>query len=322
MPRAWARRALITLAILATAHGSLSARQAAPPLAVSEYIAALDQLIINIEALDAAQPQRATAVLAGLPRAWRVTAGDVTADISTDWVRRDLHAWQQQPTAAARTALIERLRFWRDEAASAAAPTRDAAAARVAMARVFEDPAFRSVHGPTWSDRLQQRLLRFLQRVLASAVGSSMLPAITTTFVYALIALGAIAIAIRLHRSLRRHAERDMTREMAVPIESKSWSRWLAEASDAAARGDWRQAVRFTYWAGIAHLESQGAWRPDRSRTPREYLRLVPASSPHAAPLGTMTRLLERVWYGTERADASRYDQALVHLKDLGCPSR
>ena len=86
-------------------------------------------------------------------------------------------------------------------------------------------------------------------------------------------------------------------------------------------RGDWRDAVRFAYWSGITHLESKDVWRVDLARTPREYLRLLPAGSPHRDPLRGLTELLERVWYADEAATPDRFDEALARLKDLGCPS-
>ena len=76
------------------------------------------------------------------------------------------------------------------------------------------------------------------------------------------------------------------------------------------------------YWCGIAFLEDKGAWRPDRSRTPREYLRVLGAAHEHRPVLQSLTRELEHVWYAGGDADASRYDAMLGELEKLGCPSR
>jgi hypothetical protein len=168
---------------------------------------------------------------------------------------------------------------------------------------------------------LQQRALRFLQRLLFGAVNSSVFPSITTFAVYGLVTLVAVLVALRVMRRLRRQGEADLAVATGLPARSRPVTDWLADARAAASAGDWAQAVRCAYWGGIAHLEGQGAWRPDRSRTPREYLRLVPDASPHAAPLRALTGLLERIWYAADRADESRYAQALDRLKELGCPS-
>jgi hypothetical protein len=108
-----------------------------------------------------------------------------------------------------------------------------------------------------------------------------------------------------------------------IPV--RPWSEWLAEARAAAARGDTRAAIRAVYWCAIAFLETQGAWRADPSRTPREYVRLLAggpqSASAHTPALRGLTRMLEQIWYGTSPADATRYAEALDHLKSLGCPS-
>jgi hypothetical protein len=102
-------------------------------------------------------------------------------------------------------------------------------------------------------------------------------------------------------------------------VSQKESSVWLSEANAAAARGDWREAVRLAYWCAVSFLEDQGAWRPDRARTPREYLRLLPASSDHRPGLTELTRTFELVWYGAEEADSRRFAEALAHLERMGC---
>ena len=310
--------AVLAAAALVSAPALAQQREA---LTLSEYLGALDDVAREIERLQEAAPGPATDVVARLPRVWRVQTPELAADISTDWIRRDLFAWQQRPDAGARRDLLDRLRHLRREAASALAPPADAAAARAEMTRILADPAFRGARGPSWFDRLQQRILRFLQRVLFGAIGSSVIPTVTTVLVYGLIALVAILVALRLMRSVRRGSEADLALAIGPPAQARPWSDWLTDARQAAAEGDWAQAIRRAYWCGIAYLESQGAWRPDRSRTPREYVRLLPEASPQAATLASMTRLLERAWYGADAADEARYTQALAQLKELGCPS-
>ena len=99
------------------------------------------------------------------------------------------------------------------------------------------------------------------------------------------------------------------------------WPLWLAEAQAAAARGSWRDAIHFTYWCAVAFLEAKGAWRPDRARTPREYLRLLPPSSDDGATLAALTRRFELVWYGNANADAQAFAESIANLKKMGCPA-
>jgi hypothetical protein len=311
----------LVIACLAAAVAGARAQDAGTPLDLPAYVARLDEEIARVAALRESAPREATSVVAKLPRTWRVRTPELSADVDTDWLRRDLHAWQQAPALAAREAILVRLRAMRHDAASALEPVADVSVARTEMQRILDDPSFRGARGPSWFDRMQQRVLRFLQRLLFGAVSSSIVPSITTFAVYALVAVVAVLVALRITRRLRRQGEADLALAAAVPAQARPVADWLSDARVAAAEGDWARAVRCAYWCGIAHLEGQGAWRPDRSRTPREYLRLMPDASPQAAPLRALTRLLERVWYAADRADESRYEQALQQLKELGCLS-
>ena len=78
-------------------------------------------------------------------------------------------------------------------------------------------------------------------------------------------------------------------------------------------------AVNLAYWGGISFLEESGMWRPDQARTPREYLRLLPADSQHRATLSTLTRQLEVTWYGNQQASPDTFSETLIHLEELGC---
>ena len=69
----------------------------------------------------------------------------------------------------------------------------------------------------------------------------------------------------------------------------------------------------------ISSLESGGAWKPNRARTPREYLRLMGSRNPHHSPLKVLTRKFEFVWYGEHEAAEADYRETLAQLEQLGC---
>ena len=79
--------------------------------------------------------------------------------------------------------------------------------------------------------------------------------------------------------------------------------------------------MHLTYWCAVSFLEAEGAWRPDRTRTPREYLRLLPPATNHGAMLAALTKRCELVWYGTVHADANAYAESIDNLKSIGCPA-
>jgi len=219
------------------------------------------------------------------------------------------------------TSISEGLRALRAEAASFELPSEDVSGSRALLTRILADREFQGIHGPTAIDRLKQRIQRFFSWLLGRALRSSAIPTISRVLVNVLIGLAVLIVAYLMYRALRRTAVLETAPLNTPPRSVKEWTLWLKEARGAANTGCWRDAIHFVYWCGIAFLEAQGVWRPDRARTPREYLRLLPPSSEYLQTLTTLTSGFERVWYGTEDANAERFAQALTDLKKLGCPS-
>jgi hypothetical protein len=106
----------------------------------------------------------------------------------------------------------------------------------------------------------------------------------------------------------------DANRQILWQKESDDWAR---RAEVQAAAGDWREAVHCLYWAAIVMLEGRRAWRPNRARTPREYLPLLEAGSQRQRALNGLTRLFERIWYGLRPAARRDFEQAQALLDEL-----
>jgi hypothetical protein len=112
-----------------------------------------------------------------------------------------------------------------------------------------------------------------------------------------------------------------------VVAPSRTWQEWIRVARMAASRNDFREAIHAAYWAGIARLEDTGMLPKDRTKTPREYLRLIsqPARGelmPPAAyrqPLTVLTSRLERTWYGNRPASGDDFRDTLEQVEALGC---
>lgn len=139
-------------------------------------------------------------------------------------------------------------------------------------------------------------------------------------FVYVLVATALLAVLIWTLRRLRRSREEPAAREV-IPFapSSRSWRSWLAQARDLARQQDWRGAIHLAYWAGISSLEEHGAWRPNRARTPREYLRLLTSRNLQYPALAALTRKFEIVWYGNRTAGEDDFAETLAQLEQLGC---
>jgi Domain of unknown function (DUF4129) len=294
-----------------------------PPLSVSEYIERLDTLIAAVDA-SAGDPSSLGAV-GDLPYAWRVGRSPRIFEIPTASARHDLGAWRTRRDGAARDRLLNTLRTLRSEAASFERPAADSSALRVRLGGILGGDEFRGIHGPTWRDRLQQRIFELIARVLGRTLERSSIATIGNAIVYVLIAIAVLLLALWAYRFIRRTAASETAANIATPAPPKrEWTAWLADAQAAAARGSWRDAIHLVYWCAVSFLEAKGAWRPDRARTPREYLQLVASSrdfSDSAASMAALTRRFELVWYGTDNADAEAFADSIANLKNMGCPT-
>jgi hypothetical protein len=319
MTRARGRPGLVALLwLLSTAAASATADAADPPVSVPEYIARLDTLTAALSA-DPKTPPRATILVNEIPDILRVDGSPRIFEIPTGSIRRDFRAWQTERDAAARRRLLNHLRTLRSEAARFEEPAATSSSQRALVTDILNGKEFRNVHGPTWLDRLRQRAFELFASLLGRLVQRSSIPTISSILVYGLMALAVVALALATYRFIRRSAAAETIVPSRLTASPMDWPRWLAEAQAAAARGSWRDAIHFTYWCAVAFLEAKGAWRPDRARTPREYLRLLPPSSDNSATLAALTRRFELVWYGNANADAQAFAESIANLKDMGC---
>ena len=107
----------------------------------------------------------------------------------------------------------------------------------------------------------------------------------------------------------------------------RSWQEWIRAARLAADGGNFREAVHSSYWAGVTYIEDLGVVAPDRSRTPREYLRLIEESSGYLPSerakrrdsLAALTSRLERIWYGLRPARVEDFQDCMHQVEELGC---
>jgi hypothetical protein len=317
-PACAGRWAALSLCLLLIAGVAGAQGPGVRALSIADYTAWLERVALAVEP-SAAGPADLARVVRDVPVRWRVESAGQSFEIANDWLLTDLRELQSKPEAVARVRLVDRLRALAGEASAFEAPASGQAPSRARLDEILSRRDFRNIHGPTWVDELRQRILMWIVNVLERLFGSSAVPTVSTILVYMLIGLAAVALAMWTYRSLTRAAALETVVPGRMPVSAKEWSIWLAEAQQAAGRGEWRDAVHLSYWCAVSFLESKGAWKPDRARTPREYLRLLPASSGHRSALTALTRNFELVWYGTEAADERRFAEALGHLEHMGC---
>lgn len=316
------RRALsLVLLLLATpASAEQNAPPAPPAQSMAGYVARLDALASDVRAAPAGDRGAASRLLSEVPFEFVVVTSGRTWWVPTSLLRAALADWQRAPGAPHQQAVIACLHLMRAQATAFERPPADAARARAALTEVLERQEFHDVREPSAIDRLREQVLAWLLRVLTRVFGASVIPTVTSLAIYVLIGLAVVAAGFWMYRALGRTGEREVAALELEAAPARPWDEWLTEARAEAARGRWAEAIRHAYWCGIALLEARGTWKPDPSRTPREYLALLPAGT-SAAGLGGLTRLLERVWYGRAAASASSFDEAVACLRSMGCPS-
>lgn len=216
-----------------------------------------------------------------------------------------------------------------EAAGSIAAPAPDLASGRREANRILARPEFQGEDGPGWMER---HFARIQEAVLRLFSGMDRLgkraPWIAPLLEWTCFALAAAGLLWYVRQSLRRQSLLLQLEagERATVVRGLDAEGWQRQAADHAAAGQWREAVHALFWAAIALLEARRAWRPNPTRTPREYARLVRPGSELQAALRELLGLMETSWYGTARASEGDFARAEVCLRavadDRGAPAR
>lgn len=311
------RRIYILFFLLVASVVCLAESPGTSSLTPSEYRAELDRLLSAARQLDSSGAPTPSP-LQSLPVDWHVHS-DHDFDISTEGLKRDVRRYEQDKNAQNTTAIYRRLQMLRAEIDGYEKAPADVSSSRNELNAILARPEFREVHGPTWLDRLKQWLAELFIRMLRKVFGAIAIPTISRYFVYGLMGVALLTLLYVAYRLIWKVQEIGEVIPKDIPVSAKAWAVWLAEARTAAARGDWREAVHLAYWAGISFLEMQGVWKPDRARTPREYLRLFSGPREQKETLNALTRIFELAWYAKRDADATTFSSTLAELEKLGC---
>jgi len=311
------RRVAIFLAIASCAWSAETTE-----LTLPQYIDQLQQYESQVRAL-AQNPQGAKNLHASIPAELSVNTLSGRISVPTDFLRDALIRFQEtgprvKPEII--STLIQRLESLCAEAAEYQKPAGIPDDAKTRLVTILSAREFGQVHGPSALELLRDRLLSWIDRLLRKA--SPHVPEVADLgqiVIWIFIAGSSALLAVWLYRTSRSRIS-DKQREILLFSPSdKSWRTWLAEAGDEASSGRWREAIHLSFWAAVSKLEAEGVWRPDRARTPREYLHAIPASSSARLSFGVLTRKFETVWYGTAAASADDYGQFVAELEKIGC---
>lgn len=298
---------------------------AAEPLSLAEYRQRLSSLETRVDALTD-HPELAVEIVNELPEDESVSAGEREIAVSYRELKGDLvklagaEASQRQRLTAQIRSYVKSLA---EEAAAYSEPAAGGQHSRARLEEILARREFKSVQRKAdYFDTWKARFFRWLSRVLGRLFLSAVRPGFGVTQVLVYGAVGvAIAMLLIWTVSRLRRPEEDFGPREIIPFSpsARGWRAWLNDSRERAQQKDWREAIHLAYWAGIAFLEAQGAWKPNRARTPREYLRLVAAWTPQHQPLEALTRKFELVWYGALPAGETDFQETMGELERLGC---
>ena len=322
-------------------HSSaVAAQQDSPPSAVassnsypdpSSFAAEL-QRIGNAIAKEKETPAGMAALRQNLPPHWEITTAEHRYTLSAEPLRSLLGDAEKEKNPEKFAAKTTEAADWAFDLANqikayAGAQTHNAPSARPALERILSRREFGAAKGPTKWDLLRQRINRWIEDLLFRFFRQIGRRPMGAKILFWLI---VIAVVLWLAVALFRYwTKRTALEELQAPDSVtfvRTWQEWVHAAREAATRGDFRDAIHSAYWAGISYLEESEAVRKDRSRTPREYVRLVSTSTQFVASgrktreaLSSLTTVLEQVWYGRRAASNQDFAKAMQNVEALGC---
>jgi len=312
----------ITATLLALILLGSIAKAGAESISVSEYQQQLHDTIAKVESLES-HPEDAGAVVASIADQVSVSTSSGEIKISHKALKDSLAAFAAADESK-RPALLQQARQYARAMDSAAQDYEKSAAdpdaARGKLQEILSRSEFKQ-QGPSAKDALLARIYYWIARWLSKIIFKGQAGFdLMRLIIYLLVGAAATLLLLWTIRRLRRPQEELPEREI-IPFapSARSWRAWLADARTQAQKEDWRNAIHLAYWAGISYLEEHGAWKPNRARTPREYLRLIGKAAAQYPVLAALTRKLEVVWYGYGTAAEADFHEALGQLEKLGC---
>ena len=260
-----------------------------------------------------------------LPPSWNVSTPEHSYSISTQPLRDQLNG---NSTNNAET-WIEHLQV--EVQSAQRAEGQSLATAHTHLNKILAGRGFEGVRPPTYLELLRERASAWLQRMLMKLFsGLSRHPIGAKVLFWVVLIAGVGFVALWIFRYISGRDSMNFFQPGSTTVTTRTWQEWMHAAREAAAQGDFREAVHSAYWAGITRLEETGTLPLDRTKTPREYLHLIdtrpsgtevddPVAQDYKKPLTALTSRLERIWYANHMARLEDFDDSLRQLEALGC---
>ena len=250
----------------------------AESLSIAAYQQQMQGIVANVESLES-HPENAGTVVASIPDQVSVATSSGEIKVSYKVLKDSLAAFTAADESK-RPALLRQAQQYARAMSSAAEDydkrAADPSSAHQKLDEILSRREFKT-KGPSAKDALLARIYYWIARFLSKLAfkGQTSFD-LMRLIIYLLVGAAATLLLLWTIRRLRRPQE-DLPQREIIPFSpsARSWRAWLADARTQAQKEDWRNAIHLAYWAGISYLEEHGAWKPNRARTPREYLRLI-----------------------------------------------
>ncbi len=258
-----------------------------------------------------------------LPKQWMLSTTERTYSVSTDILDKELAAGANNEAKVWVDHLLAEVQSYSDPHSGSLDDPRGE------LKKILSGSEFAGVRPPTSWDLLRERIANWISRLLGRIFGGLERYPIGGQILFWVVVVGCVGfIAMWLFRFMVSRDRMNSLPPGEIVASTRTWQEWVRAAREAANRNDFREAVHSAYWAGITRLEDNGVLPKDRTKTPREYLRLVSEPSPHELaprpiyrePLTELTKRLERIWYANRGASPEDFRDTLRQLEALGCP--
>lgn len=248
-------------------------------------------------------------IVSSLPASWVVEASGRRYSISTAPLRK------MSSEQAQRTWLDQLARQLESFPPAPSSP----ASARAQLDHVLSRREFAPVRPPAYWERLTQRIIDWIAGIIRGIVAFAKQHPTGGTILFwlaAAVAVGLLGFWLLRFWGGKRAAPLTQLEPATL---GWTWRQWALSAREARDRGDTRSAIHCAYWAAVVRLQDMQLLPRDFTRTPREYLGLVPDHEISRAPLAALTSALERFWYAARPASPADLHESLDNLEALGC---
>ncbi len=329
--RRWSLEMLCALLFLFSSGGIGVAQKQpssapAQTLTLPAYLDELDRWSTKITQAKS-HPQDLTELRRQSPSEWTVATGADSVKVSTDWLRVGLERAEKSPNTSEDSTnnLLAHLAAMRREAQALTTDRSNLdGSASGKLQKILARREFSHVEAPNWLDRKTQSFLRWLNELEIKLIqmlsghaqvehAARMIPW------FLLVGAGGFLLLWMTQRLLKRTPHRALGIQIQQEIPMRSWQQISQLGREAAARGEFRDAIRLAYLAAVHRLEDLKFWKVDPTRTHREYLRMVRREQTQYEPLALLTRQFELAWYGSHPVTQGDFDTAVSQLKRLGC---